>query len=1236
MKRILLILALLVSPVLAQRPALVSPVIRFSDSNGKPLAFGTLQSFQAGTTTPLSTFTDSTTGAVNTNPLVLDATGSASVFLGPNVYKLVLKNSAGVIQWTADNIAQSGFASSFVTSFKTRTGAVVPVSGDYSCAQVTGAICSLPNLYNQTVEVSGAAAPQEPILNFIAGVSGSVNNPTITAGGTGYTGAPSVAFSGGACVTQPTGSTTVASGAVTALVLVTNGAGCTSAPTVVFSGGGGTGAAATVGLVPDGIVCVDNPGATRTDCTMTFGGGGGGTIAPLVQNDVTSVRSFGVQYQNTTSGPMYVSGFGIITGGSGDSQTACLDGPTSAVLTVWSMTDSFTVPGQPAGFSCFIPSMYYYQIDTINHISASPGKWFEYTGFGGGGSGSGITQLTGDVLAGPSSGSVSSLVKGLSGVPFCTGYTPTNGQAVEYTIASSPNPCYTAATPASSGVSSFNTRTGAIVPIASDITGALGTPVSTRVFADSIGAGTGATDRSYGYAYLLRSQFGGKYTNYAVSGDQAMDQNKYIFGSVNPSGAETFVHELGTNDVLYYQSTANLETFFKRIITANFVWPTITTANKVFAQSCTPTTGTWTPDIYYLSGLAASTATSGNVLTCSITVGSSGSIAVGYVAFNGGSGTFTIKVNGTLQTDAIGSLGTTFDAFGDGGATITTHNGATQGIIGQVFTGFTPSTVATVAFTTTSSGLVEPAFVATYPAASVNNPSLVVVSLNHQNGTGGAPGTPDDTLSGTYNGFEQTIAASLTSLGSNIIFANTRAGMVSDTLCGNGSLSTMYSVCYADPIHPNAPTSGAGGHGSMDRIILAAAPGLVTNAPPNLFAGSSDNYGYKAVAPLTPANMPSDNPYSLGNGTTAWGPGRSYLCTAGNCYFNTADNFHGMAMIGPNAGGNVAASMGSYSPSSQYPSAPSTITCGFWLTGNGVSHMGTDCGGTGGIAANGSNYYLGGFGNVAASGSGTGLRLVTQKGAPTNTAVLGTNYPSIPGEYLQASIWNTGGGGSPGSFGLAWQNTPLTGTNANSYLKLVADGGVAGISYAVDISGATTSNLLGSASALTFDVGTSGQFSVNASGVAATTSTMSASSYFSTLAAPGVGTSCSNVGNFLASNGAMYLCNGSVWSSVQGAVSNAITSATPGTGVTSVTCATATCTTLRGTYTIVGGTATTGTIATLVWPATPTAYVCTATMNGGTGFLGIGNSVATTTGMNITAGVTVLGLTLTVNYSCQP
>lgn len=102
------------------------------------------------------------------------------------------------------------------------------------------------------------------------------------------------------------------------------------------------------------------------------------------------------------------------------------------------------------------------------------------------------------------------------------------------------------------------------------------------------------------------------------------------------------------------------------------------------------------------------------------------------------------------------------------------------------------------------------------------------------------------------------------------------------------------------------------------------------------------------------------------------------------------------------------------------------------------------------------------------------------------------------------------------------------------------------------------------------------------------------------------------------------------------AISNAITTATGGSGTGTVTCLSAACTNLRGTYSVAGGTFTTGNFLTLVWPTTTTAYVCTATMNGGTGFLGVGNDVATATGMNISAGVTILGVTVTVNYSCRP
>lgn len=390
-KRILLavvylLAALLLLPAYGQRPALNSPVIRFSDSNGKPLAGGKLFSYQAGTTTPLSTFVDSTTGAVNTNPTILDSTGSATIFLGANVYKLVLQNSAGVVQWTADNIAQNAFGSGTggdVTSVFGRTGVVTAHTGDYSCGQVTGALCSLGTIYYQTMQGNGTSAPQEPILNMISGVPGQVASVSVTAGGTLYTGTPTVAFSGGGCTTEPTASSVInGSGAVTAVTLITNGAGCTTPPSVAFSGGGGSGAAATAILAANGITCVDDAPKTSTDCTFVFSNGSSATV----QTDVTGSRALGTTYQNTTTSPMYLSGWGVNGGGSGDSAITCLNGPSTASLSVWADTTTGTVSGEMVGFACFVPPGYFYELTATNLIT-SIGKWVEMTGFGGGGSG---------------------------------------------------------------------------------------------------------------------------------------------------------------------------------------------------------------------------------------------------------------------------------------------------------------------------------------------------------------------------------------------------------------------------------------------------------------------------------------------------------------------------------------------------------------------------------------------------------------------------------------------------------------------------------------------------------------------------------------------------------------------------------------------------------------------------------------------------------------------------------
>jgi len=91
-----------------------TPKLQFFDANGAPLAGGLLYTYEAGSTTPLVTYTDSTGVSLNTNPITLDSRGEANVWLEGAIYKFALYTSAasgGVLIWTVDNINGSTFAS---------------------------------------------------------------------------------------------------------------------------------------------------------------------------------------------------------------------------------------------------------------------------------------------------------------------------------------------------------------------------------------------------------------------------------------------------------------------------------------------------------------------------------------------------------------------------------------------------------------------------------------------------------------------------------------------------------------------------------------------------------------------------------------------------------------------------------------------------------------------------------------------------------------------------------------------------------------------------------------------------------------------------------------------------------------------------------------------------------------------------------------------------------------------
>lgn len=79
------------------------PRARFFDNNGLPLAGGQIFTYIAGTTTPQASYTNQSGSTPNANPVILDASGSADIWLSGS-YKIVVEDVNGNVISTTDNI----------------------------------------------------------------------------------------------------------------------------------------------------------------------------------------------------------------------------------------------------------------------------------------------------------------------------------------------------------------------------------------------------------------------------------------------------------------------------------------------------------------------------------------------------------------------------------------------------------------------------------------------------------------------------------------------------------------------------------------------------------------------------------------------------------------------------------------------------------------------------------------------------------------------------------------------------------------------------------------------------------------------------------------------------------------------------------------------------------------------------------------------------------------------------
>jgi len=150
--------------------AVVTPTAKaqFIDAAGIPLAGGFLYTYEAGTTTPQATYTDSTAATANSNPIVLDSRGEANIWLSSANYKFKLTDSDGTEIWTVDNIAAPSTALSPVFSSNVTISA--NTSGPALLVTQTGA--------GAAIRVQDSADPDAS--PFVVDTSGQVGVGTAT------------------------------------------------------------------------------------------------------------------------------------------------------------------------------------------------------------------------------------------------------------------------------------------------------------------------------------------------------------------------------------------------------------------------------------------------------------------------------------------------------------------------------------------------------------------------------------------------------------------------------------------------------------------------------------------------------------------------------------------------------------------------------------------------------------------------------------------------------------------------------------------------------------------------------------------------------------------------------------------------------------------------------------------------------------------------------------------------
>jgi hypothetical protein len=143
--------------------------LQFFDNTGAVLALGTLETYSAGTSTPLATYTDANLTVANPTTITLTSAGRAPnpIFLKPQGYKFITKDSNGAVIQTIDLIENTGQVGLVTLGNVLASGA----------RSVTSGYVLLSSDYLVTVASTGATPPC--VINLPAASSVAAQSPKV-------------------------------------------------------------------------------------------------------------------------------------------------------------------------------------------------------------------------------------------------------------------------------------------------------------------------------------------------------------------------------------------------------------------------------------------------------------------------------------------------------------------------------------------------------------------------------------------------------------------------------------------------------------------------------------------------------------------------------------------------------------------------------------------------------------------------------------------------------------------------------------------------------------------------------------------------------------------------------------------------------------------------------------------------------------------------------------------------